>query len=206
VNEHIKEIAIDFSELALDSLTDDGILKDLPVIGTLVRIAKATRSMSDFIFANKIKRFIEASEQMPFEKKEQFRAILDAKPELRQKAGEVVVMALNSADDLKKAGIIGKLFSHFILNEIDFETLRRLLVAVNRAFIDDLLNFPRWAMQQNAPDTFDPATLDGTGLVSGVIPIAKASEGYRNLSPIYGHTDLGTKYAKLFLGYHPAEL
>ena len=62
MNEDLKDLAIDLSEVALDSLSENELVKDIPVIGTFVRLARVTRSIPDLIFAKKVERFISASE------------------------------------------------------------------------------------------------------------------------------------------------
>src|SRR5262249_54945653 len=139
MDEHIQDIAVDLSDVALDALTDNELIKEIPVVGTLVHIAKATRSISDRIFAKKVERFISGTKHVPNEKRAEFHATLEADPILRRHAGQVIVLALDRADDLQKAAIIGHLYSLFVAGEIPFETFRRLLVAVDRGFIGDLL-------------------------------------------------------------------
>jgi hypothetical protein len=65
------------------------------------------------------------------------------------------------------------------------------------------LNFPAWVLRQTAPDTFDPRSLDGTGLVEpaygrfGDIPVSETA------APKFGYSNLGEIYAKLLLGFEP---
>ena len=204
MDEHIQEITVDFSEVALDTLTDNELIKEIPVVGILVQIAKATRSISDRIFAKKVETFISGTKHVPNEKRAEFHAALESDPRLRRRAGQAIVLALDRADDLHKTAIIGRLYSHFVSGEIPFETFRRLLVAVDRAFIDDLLSFPAWALEQRPPDTFDPRSLDGTGLDEpvyggfGNIPFNETA------APKIGCSKLGEIYAKLLLGFQPA--
>lgn len=204
MNEHLQNIATDFSEVALDSLIKNDLLREIPILGTLINLAKVSASIPDRIFAMKVKRFATTIDDIPKYQKIQFHALLNAKPDLRRKAGEVIVFALDRADDLKKAAIIGKLFSLFVVNKFDFDTLRRLLMAVDRAFIDDLLNFPNWAMNRGSVLEFDPKALDGSGLIDTVYPVVNLGSGQNNLNPKFGYSELGGIYARLLLGYQPA--
>ena len=135
MSKDLQEVAIDLSEVALDSLTDDQLVKDIPVIGTFVRLARATMSIPDRIFAKKVERFIVVVNSISREKRNRFHARLDADPDLRRKAGEVVVLTLDRAEDLHKAAIIGKVFSHFVIGDIPFDRIGK---AVGEARIDDL--------------------------------------------------------------------
>jgi hypothetical protein len=203
MNEQLQEVAIDLSEVALDALTDNELIKEIPVISTFVRLAKATRSISDRIFAKKVQTFISSTTHVADEKRAEFHAALQANPNLRRRAGEAIVLALDRADDLQKTAIIGRLYSHFVAGEIPFDVLRRLLVAVDRAFIDDLLNFPTWALQQRALDSFDPRPLDGTGLVEPVYGRFGEIRVNETAAPKFGCSKLGQIYAKLLLGFEP---
>jgi hypothetical protein len=203
MNKDLQEVAIDLSEVALDSLTDNEIIKDIPVVGTFVRLARATMSIPDRIFAKKVERFISTVGAIPRDKRDQFHARLEAESELRRKTGEVIVLTLDRSEDLQKAAIIGKLFSHFVIGEIAFDVLRRLLVAVDRAFIDDLLCFPQWALQGRSAETFDPQSLDGTGLVQPVYPVFGQVPANKIAAPTFGYSKLGEVYARLLLGFQP---
>jgi hypothetical protein len=203
MNEDLVEVAIALSEVALDALTDNEIIKDIPIIGIFVRLARATMSISDRIFAKKVERFISVIDSIPRDKRDQFHARLETQPDLRRKAGEVLVLTLDRVEDLQKAAITGKLFSHFITGDIPFDTLRRLLVGVDRAFIDDLLSFPEWALQGRFADGFDPQSLDGTGLVEPVYPVFGDVPANKRAAPTFGYSKLGEVYARLLLGFQP---
>jgi hypothetical protein len=76
MNKDLQEVAIDLSEVALGSLTDNEIVKDIPVIGTFLRLARVTMSIPDRIFAKKLERFISVIDSIPLEKRHQFHARL----------------------------------------------------------------------------------------------------------------------------------
>ena len=65
MDEHVQEVAIELTDAAIDTLTDSELVKKTPVIGTLVRLAKATHSISDRIFAKKVETFISGTSLCP---------------------------------------------------------------------------------------------------------------------------------------------
>jgi hypothetical protein len=115
------------------------------------------------------------------------------------------VFTLDRVEDPQKAAITGKLFSHFVIGDITFDILRRLLAAVDRGFIDDLLSLPRWALQRCSPDSFDPQSLDGTSLVEDVYPIFGDVPANRRAAPTFGRSKLGRVYARRLLGFKPQD-
>ncbi|MCH7870017.1 MAG: hypothetical protein IH881_20185, partial [Myxococcales bacterium] len=48
---NLKSLAVDGTELLLDSMLDDGVLKDIPVIGVLARLRSAGVHVRDALFA-----------------------------------------------------------------------------------------------------------------------------------------------------------
>jgi hypothetical protein len=202
MKQELIEIALDFSEIALDRLIENELLKEIPIVGTLVRAAKAAKSIPDLIFAKKIERFVAAGNRVSPEKKEALLKSLQTDSEMGRKAGECIVLMLDRADDLTKASIIGELFVKLLERSISLEEFRRLTAAVDRSFVDDLLLFPEWALHGKTRG-FDPRRLDGTGLVErvypnlGELPINSVAE------PSYGYSKIGLKYAKALLGFSP---
>ncbi|MBK7303196.1 MAG: hypothetical protein IPI90_08060 [Saprospiraceae bacterium] len=53
-NSEMKEISIEFAENILDSIMKDGIVKELPIIGTLFGINNLALTIKDKIFLKKL--------------------------------------------------------------------------------------------------------------------------------------------------------
>lgn len=43
----ISEIGIEFAELGIDSILQDGLLKDIPIVGTIVNVGKFAQNIYD---------------------------------------------------------------------------------------------------------------------------------------------------------------
>ena len=196
MDENLRDMIFEAGEVALDSLLDDGVLRDIPILGQLVGLAKASRSIPDRIFRVKVERFAAEADKVDPKSRAAFIAQLQSDPETQNRAGEAIVLALERIDSIAKAEIIGKVFCAFVEQRIQLETLRRLLAAVDRAILDDLLKFPDLALATNP--TLDAkavfADLDGTGLVFDQYPRTSTHP------PKYAPTDLGLLYAKIIKG------
>ncbi len=59
---HLTKIIQDYGELAIDALIQDDLLKEIPVIGTAVRLTKMGIAIRDRNFLKKILRFIQEFE------------------------------------------------------------------------------------------------------------------------------------------------
>lgn len=59
-------------ETALDAVLDDGVLKDIPIIGTALSLYKAGDSIRANLFAKKILAFLYEIEELSSEQRQQF--------------------------------------------------------------------------------------------------------------------------------------
>jgi hypothetical protein len=50
---NLKEIIVDISEILADNLLEDGILKEIPIIGTILKLGKFTLNIKDHLFIKK---------------------------------------------------------------------------------------------------------------------------------------------------------
>jgi hypothetical protein len=57
VDSNLENLGIDISELALDSVLKDGLLKDIPIVGTIVNFVKLGVNIHDRLFLKKYCHF-----------------------------------------------------------------------------------------------------------------------------------------------------
>ena len=129
------------AELTLDNILESEELKQIPVFGTLVKIAKLGSSIRDRLFARKLQRFLREVASIPFEKRAQFVDELSSKGN-KQRVGEAILLLIERLDDMTKPEIVGKIICSAILGEIDDETSLKLSAMVDRTYITDLLSLP----------------------------------------------------------------
>ncbi|MDZ8236233.1 MAG: hypothetical protein RMZ69_03500 [Nostoc sp. ChiQUE01a] len=137
ISSQTSDILADLGEVALDSLIE-GIVKDIPVLGSAVKIAKLSKTITDQIFLLKVKNFLLGLENISPEEKQIFFSKLNNNSEEKSKVGECLVLIINRLDDLEKAQILAELFLKLIKEKINLETFRRLASAIDIAFIEDL--------------------------------------------------------------------
>lgn len=134
----IPDALVDIAEIGVDEFLDEGIIKDIPVVGTIYKLAKAGISIKDRFFIRKVGRFLVALHEINTGDKQAFQDGIKNDPEMAKKVGENLIIILDRLDDLDKPSILAKLFNAYIEKKIDFSTFRRLASAVERAYIDDL--------------------------------------------------------------------
>lgn len=139
------ELSTDLLEPAVDSILTSGFLRDIPILGLAVKAADLARSVQDRIFLAKVERFFEGLESAASAK--DFAEETSQDEESAARVGAVVLLAIDSINDLEKAPILGYIFAAYLRREIRFGTLRRLNNAVTLAMVDDL-----WALAEQRSD------------------------------------------------------
>ena len=134
----LSEVAIDTSEIVLDSLLDDGILKDIPVFGWAVKAFKAQRSIRDGLFLKKVALFAQGAQNVSDEKREEFRKRIEDDKQHCKRVGESLLLFLERHERLEKSLLLGKLFAAHLNNEISYQNFSQLAAALDRAILEDL--------------------------------------------------------------------
>ena len=141
MREQVCDIAIDLSEAVLDSLTDDELVKGIPVIGTVVNVIKLSGSISDRLFAAQLQRFLVESNDVTQAQRAAFLEELATDPKRQARAGQLVALSIEKAGELETAAMIGALTARLIAKDVEFDEYRRMLHAVDATFLDDLKYF-----------------------------------------------------------------
>jgi hypothetical protein len=133
-----KDLAVDWGQFGLDALLDEGVLKNAPMLGTVVRICTMTKTIRDRLFVRKVWNFLRACPTFDdLEKLGFVREHLDD-PHKAKKLGNAIVLMLDKLDDLEKTELLAKMFGALVRKHIDYSDFRRLAAGVDRAFIEDL--------------------------------------------------------------------
>lgn len=114
-------LVVDISEVAVDGLLEDGFLKDLPIVGSLVSLYKAGASIQDRLFLKKIISFLACFNDVPSEKRKRMIEQIDSSGKFRIKVGEKLLYILDSCADHEIAERISRLFRYFIEEHITYE-------------------------------------------------------------------------------------
>ena len=110
----LNNIAADFSEVALDQMIADGAFKDLPIIGTIVNIGKATTSVRDYLFLKKVIGFLTTLEGIPTKDRKEMIEKIDSSGKFRIKVGEKLLFLIDKCQDHEKAKVVARLFAAVI--------------------------------------------------------------------------------------------
>jgi hypothetical protein len=133
----------DIGEIVIDATLEDGILKDIPIIGTIVGVGKCINNVHDFLFAKKLIAFLVPIKDVP--SKERIEAIKkwEEDKNYRGKVGDTLLGMVERCDNTKKATWLSKLFYELVLKRNysrlfmrSEKTLSSLSVMDLQAFLD----------------------------------------------------------------------
>lgn len=194
----IKDIATDIAELSLDSVLDDGVIKDIPILGTLAKLYSAGKTIKEKIFEKKIIAFLRETEKVNSDQRDEFYQKMSNNENLRKKIGEQILVIIEKIDDLEKPKLLGKLFKAFMEERISFEMFHRFATIISNCFLPDLRKLPIYK-DKNQFDSFTSVSLENLGLVHlyYVKPEKFDEEGKRIDGSEYQITQLGIELLKL---------
>lgn len=136
-----KDVLADISEVAIDSILEDGVIRDIPVIGSLVGLARGTISIRDRIYAKKILRFLLEFKDIPTEEIQSRIDKLATDPKERQRLGEHLLLLLDRLNDMGKPALLSKAFLAFLEQRINRVEFQGLAHAIDVILLDNIGKF-----------------------------------------------------------------
>jgi len=137
----LTNLSADYGEVLIDSFLKDGFLKEIPIIGTVLGLGKLGFAINDYIFLKKMLGFLSNIKQVPKEKREKMIQKIESSENYQKNVGQTLLLIINKHDDFEKPKVIGKIFSAFLNEEIDYEMFLRLSNSIDRIFLPDLQVF-----------------------------------------------------------------
>lgn len=134
----ITDILIDLGEDYFDSLTESDVLKEIPVIKSLIAVAKLGSGIRDKILQRKIVDFIKSVHDKNIKIDPNFKTKFESNAEFKQKVNQQVILILERIDDLEKIPLLTKAFGALLSGQIEFDDYRRLSSAIDRCYLPDL--------------------------------------------------------------------
>ncbi len=125
-------------EKILDAALEEGVVRDIPVVGWAVKLYRAANDIRGNLFVKKILRFLRPISELDHGERLQFSIRMDEDVDLRQRVEENLLLLLDRLDDMGKPELIGRLFSAYLRQELAYEDFQRLAGSIDRAYMPDL--------------------------------------------------------------------
>jgi hypothetical protein len=197
-NPEAKDLAVDLAEFELGTLLDEGVLKEIPIIKSVIACRKTWTAIHDQLFLRKVAGFLLACPRLTdVEKETFFREHLSDSKKARN-LGDAIVLILDKLDDLEKPEMLAKVFAAFARGKIPCECFRRLASAVDIGFIEDL------KVLAYKPEAYWFPYLPN--LVRTNLVIFQVHEGLQDFLRGTAGVGLNLQTGEVALGFYPSEL
>ena len=137
----LQSITADLAETFTDSLLNEGILRDIPIIGTIIGLTKASFSLNERLLLKKLIYFLSELQDIPVEKRLKLISSIEASEKYKIKVGEKLLYIIDKCDDHISAKYVAILFSEFLNEQITYQDFLRGSAIIQKLFLQDLEQF-----------------------------------------------------------------
>lgn len=149
----------DLGELMIDATLNDGVLKEVPILGTIVGVGKCIKNVYDIRFAKKLVVFLIPIKDVDPKKRAEAIKKWEQDKNYRGKVGDTLLGMIERCDDAVKAGWLSQLFCELVLKRgwsrlfmRAEKTLSSLSVMDVQAFLNKTKdNFHRISEEESEP-------------------------------------------------------
>ena len=143
INSDLSEVGIDFSEVLIDSVLKEGVLKDLPIIGSLTKIWKAGVTVRDTLFLKKLLLFLNESSKLTEKQRESIIVNLEDENYYSNVGGKLISV-IDRLEDNEKAIILGKAFKEFGKGNITKDEFWNISFVIDKLPLKQILSLKDW--------------------------------------------------------------
>lgn len=140
-NSDLQKVSINLTETALDSIMDEGLLKDIPILGTLVGLGKTASDIRNLLFLKKVIHFLSKLKDIPTSKRQLMIDRIDNDSKYKVKVGEQLNYIIDKCNDHIYAEYLGQFFIAFLNEKISYSDFLKGGSIIQNIFLDDLERF-----------------------------------------------------------------
>lgn len=126
-------------ELGIDSLLDDGLFKDIPIVSMLVGVKNTYQNIHDRNLLKQTLTFIKQfnSGSINQEKLNKYKDMLNADSKKAEKELGRVLIILNSTIDIEKSQMLANLYKNYINEKINWNQFCEFSEIIKMLFLND---------------------------------------------------------------------
>lgn len=139
-NSEILDIGLDMVEIGIDSILDEGLVQEIPIVRTVIGFGKTAQNIHDRNLLKQTVAFIQEfnNQNVSAERVANYRQSIRNNPKKREEELGRVLILLNKNIDVKKSLCEGRFFAAFIEQEISWLQFCELCDITDRLFIQDI--------------------------------------------------------------------
>ncbi len=141
VASNLESLTVPLAESIADTFLEEGVVKELPIVGTIVGLAKVGVSIRDRLFIKKLLYFLAALPSVPVDERVKIISRIDESRDFRTRVGEKLLYILDRSEDHENARIIGHLFGAFLRGDLSYGEFLHACAAIQVVTSEDLLHF-----------------------------------------------------------------
>jgi hypothetical protein len=138
MDNNIMDLTVDIGEVVIDSFLNDGLLKDIPILGTGIKFIRISANISDTLLLNKLKLFMENLNIIKQDDVEKFKEKMN-NDKFQKEVGIKLLNIINKTDEYIKIRWIAKAFLDYLDKKIPKDFFYRIITIINNAFVQDIL-------------------------------------------------------------------
>lgn len=151
IDSNLENLGIDISELSIDSVLQDGLLKDIPIVGTIINLSKFGANIHDRLFLKKLLSFLNKLESIPSATRKAFIDNIESSKKYRMKVGEKLLYIIDACEDYEISELVGLLFKAFTEENITYDDFLKGASVLKKLSISDF----KWFVQERKSHYFD---------------------------------------------------
>lgn len=140
-NSDLENVSVELAETFTDSALNEGLLKEIPILGTILGITKAGISLKDRLFIKKVIYFLSELNQITLEDRKSFIEDIESSNRKEINVGEKLIYILDKCDDHRHARYLAQFFCAFLNKELTYSEFLRGASIIQNIFIKDLEYF-----------------------------------------------------------------
>ena len=162
----------------VDSLLNDGVLKQVPVLGTVISVAKSVGSIRDLLFIKKLAVFLNSMYTVEEKDRKKLLAKLGKDAKSAAYAGEMLIELLSRLDNAEKLLLVVKALKAYANDLINFIQLQRINHSIDRLLMCDIHQMKPFIESFNTMNTDgDPAILNFVNAGLAYVPPGLVTDG-----------------------------
>jgi len=138
---NLQNVTIELAETFTDSLLNEGLFREIPIIGTIIGLTKASLGLNERLLIKKLIYFIAELKDIDIEKRHKLISKIKSSEKQRISVGEKLLYIIDKSDDHITAKYIAILFSSFLNEKITYSEFLRCSTTIQKLLIQDLEQF-----------------------------------------------------------------
>lgn len=140
-NSSLPDAMADITESSIDSLLDNELLKQIPIVKIFMGLTRVGLNIHDKLFLKKIISFLQGIDEFDPEARNEMINRIDDSRKYRLKVGEKLLYIIDSCDDYESSERVAKLFGAFLKERISYDKFMEAASIVARLSRSELKLF-----------------------------------------------------------------